>query len=160
MDKTDSGWSEPKDEVINTSAFEANATCAANGNLYFTSNRSGKNELYFSKWSNGKYSSPILLKEFSAYGFCEQYIAPDESYILFSPESNRKIYISFLKDDGSWSVPKDLGLKVNKSGISSNRPCISPDGNYLFFSQFVGDYSNPSIYQVDWRPLLDSLKNY
>ncbi len=43
------------------------------------------------------------------------------------------IYISHKKDDGEWSKPVDLSLKMNFND-SSKFPYVSPDGKFLFFS--------------------------
>lgn len=43
------------------------------------------------------------------------------------------IYTSYLQDYGSWTAPKNLGMKINTSG-SEMAPFIHPDGQTLYFS--------------------------
>jgi Tol biopolymer transport system component len=78
----------------------------------------------------------------------DSYIAPDESYIIFSrnePPGKSDLYISYNKN-GVWSTPVNLDAQINSPG-SEFCPIISPDGNYLFFTS---DRSGQSlIYQVD-----------
>jgi Tol biopolymer transport system component len=159
MEKVKSGWSEPKplDKIINNGTFTAGPATASNGNLYFFSDRLGGWKAFCSKYKNGKYSEPVPLDtSINKYSVSELYIAPDESYLLFGryvSENNwRDIYISFRKNN-SWSTALSLGNKIN-SYKYEGRPCISPDGNYLFYSKDIPT----KIYQVEWKPLLDSLK--
>jgi hypothetical protein len=60
-------------------------------------------------------------------------IAPDGSYILFDIGGGPHLFVSFIRQDGTWGEPIDLsqhGFDI-KAGIAS----ISPDGKYLFFGQ-------------------------
>jgi Tol biopolymer transport system component len=159
MEKVNLGWSEPKplNKEINSGTFTAGATTASNGNLYFFSDRLGGWKAFCSKYENGKYTKPVPLDtSINKYSVSEFYIAPDESYLLFGryiSENNwRDIYISF-KQNNTWSTAQSLGKKIN-SDEYEGRPCISPDGNYLFYSKGIPT----KIYQVEWKPLLDSLK--
>jgi hypothetical protein len=43
------------------------------------------------------------------------------------------LYISFRDRDGTWGPPVVLGPDVNSSG-SENRPWVSRDGRYFFFT--------------------------
>ena len=88
---------------------------------------------------------PIILpKEInSPYAEGKPYIAPDEHFLLFirydMPESidgGRGLYISFKKQDGSWTLAKN-------TNIFGSLPKFTPDGKYFFFSR-GGD-----IYWVD-----------
>ncbi len=163
-DKTETGWSNPRNlgSPINSNGFEGSPAVAANGNLYFESDRSGKYSLYRSNWENNQYSEPRELGAgINQFDVEETYIAPDESYLLFGScingnANNQDILISFNKN-GAWTKAMSIRPRVNTNNTWEGRPCISPDGNYLFFTSHInnGDY----IYQVDWKPILDSLKN-
>jgi hypothetical protein len=64
------------------------------------------------------------------------------------------LYVSFRLGDGSWGEPVNLGEGVN-SEESENRPCMTWDGNYFFFtSNRSGDRD---IYWVD-ATIIDRLK--
>ena len=58
------------------------------------------------------------------------------------------------KDD-PWTVPVNLGAKVNSSSIE-NGPCISVDGRTLFFhSNRSGGYGLHDLWQVSIDPIVD-----
>lgn len=159
MNRTINGWGEPQlmDTIINNHSFNMSPTCDLHGNLFFCSDRKGGWKAFYSNYRNGIYSEPILLDTtINKYSVTELYIAPDESYLLFgsyiSEKNRRDIYISF-RIKNSWSTALNLGSKIN-SNEYEGRPCISPDGNYLFYSKGIPT----KIYQVEWKPLLDSLR--
>jgi outer membrane protein OmpA-like peptidoglycan-associated protein len=65
-------------------------------------------------------------------------IAPDGKTLYFT--SNRPggkgssdIWISVLQDDGSWSLPENLGDSINTPELEMN-PFIHPDGKTLYFA--------------------------
>ena len=67
------------------------------------------------------------------------FIAPDESFLLFSSsrpapdgkEVGLDTYITFRKSDGSWTEPKGFGREF---GVTENFFVgLSPEGSYLFF---------------------------
>jgi len=45
------------------------------------------------------------------------------------------LYISFRKNDGSWTQTKNMGDKINSNEIEYC-PYVSPDGKYLFFTSY------------------------
>ena len=72
---------------------------------------------------------------------------------------NEDQYISYLKQDGTWSTPRNLGSAINTSG-SEYGSYISCDGNYYFFSR--PDSTIADIYWVDARaifPPYDFIRN-
>ena len=68
----------------------------------------------------------------------EPWIAPDESYLIFSaknrPDSvgGYDIYLS-RREHGVWQEAQPLGYGVNTSWLDFN-PSVSPDGGWLYFS--------------------------
>ena len=70
------------------------------------------------------------------------FIAPDESYLLFSSSRAKDktdtgdIYISFRNSDGSWTKPIYLDDEVN-SDRPERFPSVTPDGKCFIFSRFV-----------------------
>ena len=77
----------------------------------------------------------------------DPYIAPDESYIIFSSVragglGEGDLYISF-NQKGKWTAPRSLGPTVNTSDYEYT-PLVSPDKKHFFFSRGWGD-----IYQVE-----------
>lgn len=109
-------WSEPMNlgAPINTEHNEFYPAISMSKNLYFTSDRPsaiGKDDIFLSEWNSGTYNDVTSLSasiNTEGYEF-NSYIAPDESFIIFSGY-NRKdglgsgdLYISFKNTDGSWS---------------------------------------------------------
>lgn len=117
---------------------------AANGNLYFTSDRSGTSfDVYCSRLVDGKYQEAEGLGPAVNDGryTIEAFVAPDESYILlgsFAQDSlgNADLYISYNKK-GTWTKPVNLGPTINTRARDYS-PRISPDGKYLLFSSEKG----------------------
>jgi len=65
------------------------------------------------------------------------FVSPDGSYLLF--ESFRPggfgdfdIYISFKREDDSWTPAQNLGESIN-SPARDGSPFVSADGRFLFF---------------------------
>jgi hypothetical protein len=151
VDRLEDGWSEP--EILGSPLYspEGNRqpTIAQNGSMYF---RRG-DDLYYSKYANGKYSEPVNLGDAinSQYPEGKPFIAPDESYLLFvryamplSIHGGRGLYISFKRADGSWTPARI-------TNIDGSLPKLTPDGRQFFFSR-AGD-----IYWVDAK-IIDELR--
>jgi hypothetical protein len=155
IEKEGANWSKVKNlGLINCFPelkFAYNISFTNNGTLYFLGHAEGlgtKNNfgIYKSELVNGTYSKPELLPSSinTAEGFLNwtPFIAPDESYLLFS--SNRHspktdmgdIYISFRNSDNKWNEPVRLSDEVN-SNRQERFPSVSPDGKYLFFTRWV-----------------------
>jgi Tol biopolymer transport system component len=139
-------WEHPVNlgKPINTDEFEENyPSIAGNGNLYFFSCRNdglGGCEIYMSQFSNGKYLDPVNLGPAvnSEMNDWDAYIAPDESYIIFSSQNRedtlgeQDLYISY-NNDGVWTKARNMGNRVNSSS-DEICPSVSLDGKYLFFT--------------------------
>lgn len=136
------GWGEPQplDEEINSHELHWQVSVASNGNLYFTSRNSGVEDIYCSKFINGKYQTPdrldnlINLENFSE---TTPFIAPDESYLIFSRNKDGMLqpFICFLNKDGSLGSPMEIE-QINYCLC----PQVSLDGKYFFFmSWYKGD---------------------
>ncbi|MCX6151429.1 MAG: putative Ig domain-containing protein [Ignavibacteriales bacterium] len=76
------------------------------------------------------------------------FMAADESYIFFSKNVTGgagDIYLSFKKDNGRWTNPKNLGAPINKPGYEwEYGQFVTQDGKYLFFTS--GGQNMPSYY--------------
>lgn len=122
-----------------------------NGTLYFFGHAEGLGSMnnygiYRSELINGIYAKPELLPPTinAAEGVLNwtPFIAPDESYLLFSSgrQSMDKygsgIFICYRRPDGSWTEAINLGKSIN-SGRQERFPYVSPDGKYLFFTRWV-----------------------
>jgi len=168
---TGTGWTEPQrlPFPINTEEFhDANPCFAKNGTLYFTSQREGgygRSDLYRSELTDGEYREsenlgPVINTEFSEF---DLQIAPDESYIVFV--SNRPgghecmgyrndLYVSFRKNNGSWTEPQNLGEEVNT--IGGVALTLTSDAKYLLFTG-QGKEPNCDIHWVSTK-IIEKLK--
>ena len=94
-----------------------------------------------SKRKNGRYSAPENLGSAvnSEKNDWDAVIAPDESFIIFSSQDRadsfgqQDLYISFRKEEGGWTVAKNMGQSVN-SPSDEICPSLSLDGKHLFFT--------------------------
>ena len=146
VDRATNGWSEPKNigTPINTSAHEFYPSITSNGDIYFTVEREeavGREDIFVSRSKDGKYQEPTSLKgelntkyfEFNAF------VAPDESYILFSGQRPKEgkgggeLYISYNKN-GVWSKGKLLN-KINSEYLDFCPFVDSKTGKLYFTSQ-------------------------
>lgn len=167
VNRTEKGWSgaESLGAPVNTDYGDGGPSVAKNGTLYFFSNREGGKggtDIYRSKLVNGRHTEPENLGD-GINTECFEYnsfISPDESYILFARYNNDKgfgkgdLYISFRKEDGSWSRAKNLGNNINTAKEESS-PWISPDGKYLFFTSDKN--GNMDVYWSDAK-IIEELK--
>jgi hypothetical protein len=145
-DGTATGWTNlrtlqgPVNEKGNTEFV----SFAANGNLYFTSDRSGVSfDVYRCRLVDGTYQPAENLGPAINDGryTIEAFVAPDESYLLlgsFALDSlgNSDLYISY-NQHGTWSKPINLGPPINTRARDYS-PRISPDGKFLLFSSERG----------------------
>jgi hypothetical protein len=141
---TDAGWGEqaPLPSPVNTRFFESFASDAADGTLYFFSRRpggKGRSDLYRSAFKAGTYADPVNLESLNTeYDEWDPFVAPDESYVIFCSTKpgglgRDDLYISFRGNDRQWGPPKHMGEEVNSPG-SENRPYVTRDGKYFFFT--------------------------
>jgi len=146
VERTEKGWSESRHlgPLINSSIRQGASSLSNNGTLYFnrTNNEQPESsmDIFRAKLVNGHYVKPENLGEpiDSKTPDHSPFIAPDESYIIFSSfrpggYGMSDLYISFRKADGTWTNPKNLGRTIN-SAAKDEYPYISPDGKYLFFN--------------------------
>src|SRR6202007_595893 len=83
------GWGEPINlgSPVNTDGYELACSSANDGTLYFSSTgTTGNMDIYYSKLADGKYQAPERLDTTinTAYQENDPFIAPDQSYILYS----------------------------------------------------------------------------
>lgn len=153
VEKEGDAWGEPKyieafeDEE---KSFSGYPTIAKSGNIYFYSERKdgmGREDIYLSRFKNGNYSKPENLGfgVNTEHDEIDPFIAPDESYIIYLRRGDEgfggvDLFISFKKEDGSWTEGKNMGPDINSSA-TEYCPSVSPDGRYFFFT------SNRSIHK-------------
>lgn len=150
MEKTGEGWSAPRAiEAIRTSDYESYPSVAANGNLYFNSDRPGGKggmDFYMSAFIDGLYTTLVRLGAInSANEENDLVVDPQERFIIFNRYEHASksidLWISF-REEGGWATPKKLAV-VNKNDQWELTPSLSPDGKYFFYEL------NGRIMQVD-----------
>ncbi len=143
VEKTGGGWSEPQNlgEPINSSEHDYYASITADGALYFSRIVEERGRIFRSKLTDGRYTEieEIDLLDATTHNY-HPFIAPDESYLIFNSQRSggygaADLYISFRKEDGTWSKPRNLGNAINSSD-SDLCPVVSPDGEYFFFTRY------------------------
>lgn len=155
-------WSEPTpiSSAVNSISLHWQISVSNNGTLYFGGNDNtslGMNDIYMSKFINGKYSKPVNLGEIintKSYD-STPFIAPDESYLLFFSVGypggfgNGDLYISYKDKQGNWLEPINLGKNIN-TDKEELCPIVSPDGKYLFFLSTRNGNSNTYWIKADF----------
>lgn len=145
VERTATGWSDPVNPgfPLNRSHDEFYPAVTTSGNIYFTaaySSAERKEDIYVSKWENGKYQEPVALDtmvnssnfEFNAY------VSPDETLIIFSSYGREDdlgggdLYISYKVENGKWVRSKHMTM-LNSTKLDYC-PFISPDKKMLFFT--------------------------
>jgi OmpA-OmpF porin, OOP family len=103
---------------------------------------------------NGKWSDPKPLNIENDYNFNEKanyFLTNTRRALLMSVEredsrGGRDLYVSFTKNDSSWSEPLNLGALINTAGEESG-PFLASDDKTLYFSSngFSG-YGGSDVY--------------
>ncbi len=165
VDYDGSGWGKPYllDPDINLGERRVCPSVSKNGNLYFSGNykKPGDKDIFLSRLVNGKYTEPENLGSSINTNYYEQhvFIAQDESYILFDsyrPAGYEKsnIYISYRKEDNSWTEAKILSEAVNSEQYDWY-PVVTPDEKYILFTRT--GYGEMDIYWVSVK-IFEKLK--
>lgn len=152
VERTPDGWSEPINPgpPINSEDHEFYPSLTTDGTLYFQSRRPGgpgPGDIFRSRLVDGEYREaellPAPINTEDSEG--DALIAPDESFIIITgratepPETrNYDLFVSFRREDDSWTDRISLGDKVN-SDQGENCPVLSPDGRFFFFTSRRAD---------------------
>lgn len=165
-DRTDQGWSVPHKmpEPPNSSKSTFIHSIALNGNIYFSRYRSDIKhfDLYCSKYINNQYTPAENLAALSSlHHEFSVFIAPDESYVLFSSYKrddgfgSNDLYIGFRNEDGTWQKPANLGHGINTENNEIGG-FVTPDGKYIIFTRSIG--GKWDLYWVDAQSILPDPK--
>lgn len=128
---------------LNSDKSALGPSVSRNGTVYFYSfdmeGGYGSVDIYRSRLTKDGYKEPENLGDAINTEYMETlpYIAPDESYLLFSsmrPDGygDFDLFVSYRQEDGTWTKAKNMGNTVN-SPARESIAIISPDGKYLFF---------------------------
>jgi hypothetical protein len=149
--RVDGAWSvaEPLPAPVNSEANEIYSSVVADGSLYFTSNRPGASATGASglfraqALDDGGFGEPVNAGIEPERGVGDTFVAPDESYVIFTGRrddgfGSGDLWVAFRDSDGGWGEPLNLGPDIN-SDILEYCPMVTPDGKYLFFSRRRSD---------------------
>ena len=146
VERDDSGaWGLPQNlgEPVNTDGGEYFPSLTDDGTLYFTRNEQGSalNQVFRSRWIDGKFQEPELLPEQVNCGTnrFNAFVAQDESYMIVPavgmPDAYDGVdyYIVFRDENDCWSAPVNMGEQVNGDNARGWSPYVSPDQKAFFF---------------------------
>ena len=130
-------------DEVSSEKMDLFPSVTADGTLYFTSDRDGGfggADIYRARLAEGRYTVPENIGPTvnSAYGESNVFVAPDESYLVFSgggrPDSKggTDLYIAERSADGSWGTPRPL--RYVNTEWDDYAPTVSPDGKLLYFT--------------------------
>jgi len=179
VDKVDNHWSEPQEiaESINTAKNDTNPAVAADGTMYFASDRDGAPgyfHIYRARLTNGKYEQPEKLGPEINSGDAETnpYISPDQKILIFA--SYRKdnlngggnhydradLYVS-VNRDGHWTPARHLEHGINTTASEGN-PTMSPDGKWFYFTSERSPFEVPMkqrLTTATWKDRQQTIEN-
>lgn len=146
VDRTARGWSLPRElpKQVNMADRVFKPSIAANGDLVFMANVAtqgpAKWRLFRSTFSNGAYSAAEPLPFSGADDSdVDPYVAPDESYIVFSSShrsgnANGHEHLFLVRRQAAgWSVPKPIH-DAGEGDFDDGEASVSPDGKWLYFT--------------------------
>ncbi len=179
VDKIDSGWSAPKEigTAINGPKNDTNAAVAADGTIYFASDRDstpGYFHIYRARLTNGHYEEPEKLgPEFNS---CEAeinpYVSPDQKILIFASYrrdnlggggnhyDRADLYISTNRD-GHWTPARHLEHGINTTASEGN-PTMSPDGKWFYFTSERSPFEVPMKWPLTtatWQDRQQAIEN-
>jgi Tol biopolymer transport system component len=129
-------------DEVSTDASDIFPSVTSSGTLYFVSDRPGgfgAGDIYRSRLVAGTYSAPENIGPVvnTADGESNVFVAPDESYIIFSSartdgRGGSDLYMSYRSADGNWIAPRSLD-RINTEW-DDYAPTVTPDGKWLYFT--------------------------
>ena len=145
VDRTSSGWSEPVElsPRVNISSRVFKPSVAANGDLYFMSDVGAGGAPVWRLFrarsgSNGFERSEQLT--FTQDGDVDPFIAPDQSYLIFSSNSragsndtHEHLYL-VRSEEGGWGRVERIRYDGDDWGADDGEAQVSPDGSTLYFT--------------------------
>jgi Tol biopolymer transport system component len=141
---------------VNANALmNGSGSVAANGTLYFAAQQPGAGfDLFRARPAGKGFAPPESLGPAinTAADEREVYVAPDESFILFTSvrAGSPDLYIAFNRE-GRWTEPRSLGPEINTPAAECCAT-MSPDGKKLYFvrqngpSRGVFEVTSPALH--------------
>lgn len=127
-------WTSPRrlDPPVNSPQTEVFVSATRGGDLYFASNRSGRNEIY-----RATPAGQIELQNIPGGDASNPLIDPRGRFLIFVSTRTgglgaADLWVTF-RQPGGWSEPRNLGSGVN-SPHADFAPGLSPGGTTLYFT--------------------------
>ena len=160
----DQEWSKPQPLAapLNSPKDEWSLAQAADGTMYFASNRDGGLGGMDIYRTFSKPGEPLQVENLgppvnSEFKSVDPAISPDGHTLVFYSEPKRPgvthdsdLFICFDNGHGGWTTPVNMGEEFNKPGHQGS-PSFSQDGRVLFFSRF--DWKKCDVYWVSTTAL-------
>lgn len=113
------------------------------GNTYRADGTAGVGGVSMSLKKDGRWQLPQTQKIHHFRNedrYVSYFMTADGTKLLLSIDDgnsygNKDLYVSFLREDGVWSTPMNLGPMVN-SYMTDFSPFLAPDGKTLYFSSY------------------------
>ncbi len=161
VDRTETGWTAPVSMGETFHGIHYQGSITWDGTIYFAIEMGANiRDIFRAKLVDGQYPARENLGSTvnTIWDDSEPFIAPDESYLIFSSNlpggyGTKDLYISFRTANSGWTAPKNMGYLVN-SGQFDYWPMVSPDGKYLFYNSMRDE---GMIFWLDAR-IIDLLK--
>lgn len=151
---------------INSISEDGNTLVLLLGNQYYSRNRMTQGVSMSTKDESGNWTKPVNLhieNDYNRSPKANYYMTNDNNTLIMAVErddtyGDRDMYVSFRKEDGSFTEPMNMGNIIN-SADEEGSPYLSSDGKTLFFSSkgFSG-FGDFDIYMT--RRLDDSWTNW
>jgi outer membrane protein OmpA-like peptidoglycan-associated protein len=125
------------------------------GNQYLKGGKKMLAGISVSQYINGDWTAPKALKIDNDYNYSEKahyYLANSRLALLMSVDredsyGDRDVYVSFPKNDSTWSEPLNLGSVINTAAEEAS-PFLAADNKTLYFSsQGFSGYGGLDIYR-------------
>lgn len=164
-------WSEPEklESGINSKSWETHAAISADGNtMYFVSDREsgslGGRDIYrVVKLPDGKWSKPQSLGGVinTPYDEDAPFIHPDGKRLFFASKGHNSmggfdIFYSEKQEDGSWSIPENLGYPLNTVDDDVFFVTTADGRRGYFSSDKDGGFGEKDIYMVELPSNMES----
>ncbi len=165
--KTKFGWQDPKQ--FNPSIRKSHYLQSPRKNSYYYTAGTNEQENTQDVFHVTTTKSDTLVKPlgFNIKGkWSDLYVSPDESFLIlllgklnkggdYTFFGNSNLFISFKKDNGTWTRPKNLGKEVHSISQWNWGPYVTRDRKYLFFSSWG---KRVGTYMIDFDPIYKRLK--
>lgn len=155
---------------VNTLQDEFYPCITLSGNLYFTGGgdgTKGKDDIFLSEWVNGKFTVPVSLDTtINSIGYeFNAFIAPDESYLLFTGynrpggQGSGDLYISKKTAKGTWGPAQNLGDEINSKQMDYC-PFVNTQTQELFFTSKRNSLGSREKEFKDVKKLLKEMNSF